>query len=697
MAVTEAVPSTLILLRNDDVDAVRPCRLTVPLSVDTIAELCAYISKALPPENDPMGRGYRFLYSIIGKPLWRVNECLEARVVVVSIGPGFMSRKAALPSTVDAMDITPQKQLVGYSEQSMSPPVHTPEGYGKVPSDPSTSHGNDEGATADSEAAVRGVSITMPALADAWRHHQNVPYGAETRYDTAADSPAAEKTFPPHMGSERHERSLSRDPLRHLPPPPPSSSAAATHSNANAYDEWIYPSSRLRMNGVSYTTPAAAASVRGQVRINGQAVRLPSMPMYQPCDLREEILEDDSSFLAGLRTYTTRKWTAFRALQRMNPAEQLGTACVRETLSRILQGCRTLSSSERGGTQRPCRVVVSGPPLSGVSTTTAQFLSEALPQFGRGGAFQGHCLVILDLDMLVGGERLGTAVGASEKLQDMVCLFQVVMRATLDAIAAQRPALRTAAHLLAELWDKVVGGAHAAPNFLQYSQVASLVGHKVLQDWNQLAAAAFPILQAAKSSLCRTDIRDAALDLVFYSLPATLAASLRFTGVVFALDSLHGLYGAGHSRIERPLGDLTPVLKALWSDPHVHVFLSWPSATPSHGALYLQGPTEYIQTVGLVKHIPGSTDALDYAFPTAIVCQGRSYPLSTFLGCPGYLAVLAALVRSAKPSVHVPLFSAYSVSRRKVEEEEDYKVCIDLREAGEAMEQLHRLAVRVAQ
>ncbi|RNF26509.1 uncharacterized protein Tco025E_01214 [Trypanosoma conorhini] len=85
----------LVVFENHDVYLEHPARAKVPREIDTLERFLGFVSAhiaAFSGDATAAGR-YRFVYSLKGRPLWRVADCLAAAEVVVSCTPGFLQRK----------------------------------------------------------------------------------------------------------------------------------------------------------------------------------------------------------------------------------------------------------------------------------------------------------------------------------------------------------------------------------------------------------------------------------------------------------------------------------------------------------------------------------------------------------------------------------------------------------------------------
>lgn len=684
-----AQTAPLLIYLNADVAMERPYRATLPPGVDTLAELCQYLTSHIPPRpgEDTTGRGYRFLYSVTGKPLWRVKECLDARAIVLSVGPGFLARRpasltagptaaaaaAAVPTVVDDTPDRPAAQVVASSgsgtgregSPSASPPI-------KRPAEDAYGMGDGRGA-----ASTAAAFAAAAAAAAAQRRHSDgdgrtasattAPGAAEAASSEPAGS--VDAAWPPAPSMPRLSQVEDRDRLVSITMPPAMRGRLSSSTGASL------PSSQQR------PAPATSADVpRGMVFLAHETHPLPPRQTFAAAVAPPTAQGSGAASLlaaaqaplasdavsSSLQYLLLRKWSAYQRLHRMAPADLVAG----EALSQAFHGLAPKSPAPLSTAAPPsCRVLVSGPPRSGVSTTAAFVLRHLLRtlHFQPQHALHKTLVLVMDFEVLFGaasaaGESAGLASSPSTAppprlLLDLAALYQLIVRCALDAVVAQRPALREAGPLLAQLWDLVIKPnvqPPVPPNFTTYSQAAAVVGIEVLARWTTLAAQMYHILQAA----CRTpevlELRAAALDLIFYAIPAELAASLRFSGLLYALDGLGPLARCYADRVTRPAGDLGPLLQAVTADPRTHLLLAWPSTLPPQ-SLYLPGLTAHVSTIGLVSR--AALNAMQ--FPQVLRSRGAEYPIEVFLGCPGYLAVLAALARPFRKTLSIPT-TAYS-------------------------------------
>ncbi|KAG5478171.1 hypothetical protein CUR178_04883 [Leishmania enriettii] len=740
-AATEQSPPLMIYL-NSDVGMERPYRTSLPASVDTLAELCHYLTTRipLPPGEDTAGRGYRFLYSVTGKPLWRVRECIDAGTIVLSVGPGFLARRPKCltpgppPAATSVVDITPDRSAArpgansGSAREgspSASPPVKRPidnrfgmracgggGAYGgTAPSSYSAGNAPTSGCTSSAANAFsNGAAGEQPSADVVW------PPDATMRNPSQAEE--KERLFSITLNTVmRGLGSSVGGPTPSMPrpmpndfvtPPAAESTPVAPHFTSMAPGAAPVPAVTCAVSAdsgslggsVSYAQHAAAASAsaatmpRGTVLIGHERYPLPPRPAFTkasslagglPVQPPHHQPLSAASISSSLQYLLLRKWIAYQRLHSTTSNDLVAG----EALSHLFN---TLTPKAVDDDGPPCRVLVSGPPRSGVSTTASFLLRHYLQtlQFQPQRPFHNTLLFTLDFHLLL-EPATAAAPTPPRLLLDLAALYQLIVRSVMDAVVAQRPALREAGPLLAQLWDLVIKSnvqPPAPPNFSIFSQAAAFVGADVLASWTRLAQHIYPILQAA----CRTpdvpELRTAAMDLIFYAIPAELVSSLNFSGIVYALDGLEQLACSYVHRVTRPTGDLGPLLLAITSDPRTHFIIAWPS-TLSPQATYLPGLTAHVSTIGLVTR-----PALNAAqFPQVLRCHAKAYPLELFLGCPGYLSILSAISKPFRKTLPIPTtaFSAYyqqNYEKGGASATEGYALRLDTPAAAHALEEL---------
>ncbi|KAG5492971.1 hypothetical protein JKF63_05536 [Porcisia hertigi] len=729
----------------------RPYRISLPASVDTLAELCQYLTARLPlrPAEDTTGRGYRFLYTITGKPLWRVKECIDARTIVVSVGPGFLARRLAgltagpppaapATSVVDITSDTPATQsgietsLGEERSPSASPPI-------KQPADVryNTSAGGDgraycgsadyysvsitprKGHTAFSTSLAGSAAGKQASVDVAWPPDSPMPRPSQTdargrllsiTLSTAmrgrassGEGPMSSQTPPelnglgvtPHLAEGTPADRLFASAVAAAGPAPPNTSTAGPRTDVVGGST---SHGQAESPGAPRTTTASTS--RGMVFLSHRTFPLPPRPAFvrassptgspSVLQLHQQPLTSTSTS-SSLDYFLLRKWAAYQRLHNTSPIDLVAG----EALS-LFFNTLTPKSVTAGGA--PCRVLVSGPPRSGVSTTASLLVRHYLwtLQFQSQHPFHNSVLLVLDFHLLFGPATTAgvPATPPSPLLLDLCALYQLIVRSVIDAVVAQRPALRGAEQLLAQLWDLVIkpnAQPPTPPDFTTFSQAAALVGVEVLSRWTRLAQEMYPILQAACRTPAVPELRSAAIDLIFYAIPAELASSLNFSGLFYVLDGLAQVAGCYADRLTRPAGDLGPLLQAITADPRTHLLIAWPS-TLSPQTIFLPGLTAHVSTIGLVTR-----SALNMTqFPQVLRCREREYPLEVFLGCPGYLSILLALAKPFRKTLSIPTtaFSAFyqqNYTKHVSRETDGYALRVDTPAAASVLDALLQL------
>ncbi|CBZ27367.1 conserved hypothetical protein [Leishmania mexicana MHOM/GT/2001/U1103] len=734
-AAATAQSSALLIYLNSDVGMERPYRISLPASVDTLAELCQYLTAriTLRPGEDTTGRGYRFLYAVSGKPLWRVKECIDAGTIVLSVGPGFLARRPTSstagppPPAGPVIDITPDRSAAGLGPESGSGRKGSPSASPPIKQPADDRCGMRGGGAADYPA---GNAPTSSHVATAATILSDGAAGQRGSVDAAwPPDPSVRR---PSQAEER-ERLFSITPstaMRGRGPSGGGPMSSQSHAMPNGFgvvssaavsspEDSLFtsvppgtlpvptrtPTACRGTGGICGSAPCAQPATptsttattmpRGTVFLEHKAHPLPPRPAFAAMPSFTGSLSalppyqqplSAMSISSSLECLLLRKWAAYQRLHSTAPNDLVAG----EALSHLINSLGPKGAANGGA---PCRVLVSGPPRSGVSTTASFLLRHYLRtlQFQPGHPFYNSVLLALDFRLLFGSETAAPATRPPRLLQDLGALYQLVVRSVIDAVVVQRPLLREAGALLAQLWDLVIKPnvqPRTPPNFTTFSQAERFVGIDVLASWTRLAEQMYPILQAA----CRTpdvlQLRDAAMDLIFYAIPAELTSSLKFSGLVYALDGLEELTRCYAHRVTRPAGDLGPLLQAVTADPRTHLVIAWPS-TLSPQCVYLPGLTAHVSTIGLVPRA-----ALNAThFPQVLRCRDKEYPLEVFLGCPGYLSILSAMARPFRKTLSIPTtaFSAYyqeNYEKRGAKAAEGYALRLDMPAAARELEAL---------
>ncbi|CCW62488.1 unnamed protein product [Phytomonas sp. EM1] len=168
------------------------------------------------------------------------------------------------------------------------------------------------------------------------------------------------------------------------------------------------------------------------------------------------------------------------------------------------------------------------------------------------------------------------------------------------------------------------------------------------------------------------------MGVIFYDFPAAIAASLRFSGILFVLDGIEIL---GE--------DLPAVLAAWWGDPHCEVLLAWPSTLPV-ARFPFPGGVAFVDTVGMLSQRELEREAGGIRLPRYLRCGGERFPLEIFMGCPGYLALVLSLVRSLKSPPFSTMVSLHGEGRHSPPPEQPYDICIEEEGAREVLSQMNQ-------
>lgn len=439
----------------------RSFTLRIPSAVDTLAELCQFITEEVPVFVPKKGRSgeccmindgdrtkcvYRFLYSVSGEPLWCVADCLDLGQIVVSVNPGFIPPDPSLLKTT-GRDASGRKISTPIAQLPKSVVFPTLVRSSVAPFDDLAQN------------MERSPSEGRPPLVTT----------------TARHSPPV-----PHFDSEFHHRSLSPFPI----PPPPYPSA--TRILPKPIREGIAPSVEHRSlpEGTAAMNKAVAdTSIESKIvgdrgiSTKNEEARAREMNEEKNKSPTTTAFEGrHSGFIPTLRIsrvtyewnlgscelFLIRKWKSFQMVRQYHITSEagqgsfpsssclLGVAEVRHVVHRLLQerAIATVGASEWEATPErpsalsspspssasrlpPLRIVISGPRGSGGSTLGAmvlhEFLHSSIPCSSRNPAgmelhhakkgvkedhrmkvevdaptaLQGYLVVLLDLHFLV--------------------------------------------------------------------------------------------------------------------------------------------------------------------------------------------------------------------------------------------------------------------------------------------------------
>ncbi|KAJ9446386.1 hypothetical protein DIPPA_32969 [Diplonema papillatum] len=293
---------------------------------------------------------------------------------------------------------------------------------------------------------------------------------------------------------------------------------------------------------------------------------------------------------------------------------------LRTAADRILAEYHAPSAAAGGGegALAPVRVALVGGKDSGKTTFLRVLAERAL--------FAGGPRTSLSAD--VGGETLVAALNFAACVpRDHECLgpptfyaqtVSSVIFVWLDSLFAHRPWLRQWHAAVCLFWKRVVTGVPSLPK--KFADAFPIVAHA----WQKEAG----ILQQQFAS----GSYQALLSHVF-CLPATaFFGPFEFRRVSFVLDGLSSLH---HN-----FGSLVPVLTALSSYPHASLVF----AAANDGPFLKKIATLGLRVVPLSDLI--STASLPGTVPTRIRCEGKTFDISVFGGCPGYLSCYLNMLSS---------------------------------------------------
>ncbi|KAF8287234.1 hypothetical protein TcBrA4_0008760, partial [Trypanosoma cruzi] len=539
----------LVVFENHDVCLQHVTRVRVPREVNTLELFLGVVSAhiaAFSGDATAAGR-YRFVYSLKGKPLWHVSDCLEAGEVVVSCTPGFLERKR---STAEVSASTPRFDAFS-------------------------------SATAASLFSTSCAAAATPEIAF---YSHNVSGSGKNLSERAAKN----------AGGGRSGKGIELD---------------ATVFN-----------------------------------INGHRLVLPPPPRFVDPALGAVTEVQHSKKVAAVRTLLSLKLLGRPFLVN----ELLFCEELRLRLEPIV--AKAISRNEEAA----ARVVVEGPPKSGVSTTLAYccHMVASAPV----SRFHGCLFLPLNFGLLFDTAWLQLSNGGKpdEKrvppvdvdnqqalLLDVPFFFLTLVRLVVDSAVAQRPSLRDDSKVLVEAWEELVTRRDLdAPQF-GGSRLAQVVGHRALYEWDAFAVAAVQVLRAVEDSPRDMELRDALIETVLVGFVSHLASALRFSGVVYIIDGLRCLASVLRHRVRRPLGDAGVFLRCLTKYQWAHVIAGVDKLAFPPPAVLLPGP---VQCLGLLHLLSPELLTRHYGYPAAIYCGDKRFPLQVLMGAPGYLRALHALL-----------------------------------------------------
>lgn len=494
----------------------RSFHLVVPNGIDTLAELCHFLTEEIPLPPGPSAttssasasRRFRFLYTTAGVPLWRVPECRELGVIVASERAGFVS--------------------YGTEAGAARPP--SPTFF--------TSQGSSSGP--------------------------HTPYGSGVRRSESSPAPS---------------RPTQSVPLQSSPD-----------------DE-------------------GDAEVAGF--INSSLLLRPSFASLHTSPATEEWTSMSCELLLA------RKWRAFQQIRHRE--DLLARKEVQRRVDAVFK--------ERRGTTpgAPLRLVVTGPPGSGVSTIAAMLLHEVLQ---NSSMLRGLLVVVMDMPLLLFEE-------AEEEVPPVYVWCELVLRAVADAVASGRRSMQLSSADITEYWMSIIWPLASTVNPSTRNALTSALGEDVMREWETAAAEVAAVLQASLANPAHAKRRQDGMYIIFRGIPAVMARTMGFTGLLIVIENVEVIGGGVSVSPKRgapsPVAheDLTAVLHALVDTdrtPNIHCLLASSAASQPLAAAYLPALTAWIKTVGLID-----TRAVA-DLPQHVHCFTDIFDVGIFLGSPGYLA-----------------------------------------------------------
>lgn len=340
-----------------------------------------------------------------------------------------------------------------------------------------------------------------------------------------------------------------------------------------------------------------------------------------------------------------RKWSCYRKV-RYNE-NLIGE----EEIAKRVEGVLHFRKDNNEG-EAPFRVLVSGPPGSGVSTVTAMVAQKLLTHCGPETSaprelnpFYGSLVVPLDVRLLL---EQGEIDENGRGRTDLLFWCEVVLYTIIDAAAAgwHGDGVLLSSATVTEYWMSLICSSSSPASLTRLrNELVNIVGESIVSQWEAMAQRALPFFKARNGGLSSAQteaIRDDALEFIFRDLAVVIGASLGYAGVFFILDGAEMLCQCGirPTRL-RPLGDLTPVLKAFFDlprTPRIHALIAF-SEDPQP-LTYTPGLTVWIKTIHLVNSWTNERGSL----PEHIHCFSETFPIDIFLGAPGYLAGVQQLL-----------------------------------------------------
>ncbi|KAG8346314.1 hypothetical protein TRVL_02866 [Trypanosoma vivax] len=632
----------LVVYENHDVCLQHPARARVPHSVETIEQLLSLLSSVIAASSgDSTATGrYRFVYSLDGRPLWRVADCCEAKKVVVSCTPGFLQRKndGSCSSTGTSRDTNAHINNSRFFNNN---------------SFLNTSRCMDASVISSS-----GAPPPAPVF------QQEKTYTRETTGSfESAECTTARVSFPQSHSWMPSDYAKHSD-VRVSPESKPSVRPVPRHATMSPPVEDV-----LEPGGAVFN-------------IGGKSMALPPTPQFsEPVPGAQEELSYVER-VAALKTLLSLKFTGKPFVE----SELIFTEEIRSAFESVIAE-QSLATMSCGGSS--CSVVVEGPPRSGVSTALAYYSNMVVSL--KDHCFGGCLLLPLNFELLFDGVWRGPSTSSYRRypsgppmgshepkslLLDIPFVFMTVVRAVVDSIVAQRPSLRDSGTAIIESWEKLVSQRVVdGPKFTDVSLRGAL-GHSTLYQWESFAAAAGPILRAAKAAPLDPKLRDAVLRTVFVELVAQMASALHFSGVFYIIDGLRPLTALLQDRVQRPGGDAGVLLACIAQQTWARLVVGIDTLSFPQSAMLLSVRALRVKLLNLL-----SVEQLSarYGYPTEITSGKKKFPIQLFMGAPGYLRILHELLRTCTATQ--PELQEKKVYTLRMEDADVYRALQDLTSA----------------
>ncbi|ORC84585.1 uncharacterized protein TM35_000431530 [Trypanosoma theileri] len=606
----------LVVFENHDVFLEHAIHASIPAAIDTLEQFLQFVSARIAScSGDITASGrYRFVYSLTGKPLWRVADCRSAGNVVVSCTPGFLRRKQSCEAAAAVASSSSSVYLYSQVQQKREEP------YSQCKQSPS----NSSPFTSKEVVVDRPSRNLTGSAAAAATVSQSHDLDKHNRAPSQRGIPSYERNSPKRVKFVNH------------------------HSLHNEESPTVNKDVDVDVNHTTFT-------------VAGKRVKLPNTPRF----VSPPFLGAAGEMSHSDRVSTVQTLLSLKLIGGSFVEEKL---LFRKELNSSLESVIGKRMTRRIKQEEKLRVVVEGPPRSGVTTTLAycSYLAASMVE----GPYCGSLFLPLNFELLfdaawvstdktmkkLNGNKLETNSTEEQKLMlDIPFFFLTIVRHVIDCAVSQRPSLRKGSGVLIEAWEELVLRESTKRNkningILRFSNaaLAELVGHQAVYQWEAFAAGASEILYAARNAPHNMELRDILIETVLVRFVAQMASGLHFSNVVFVIDGLRYAARVLQHRVHRPLGDAGVFLRSLTHSQWAHVMIGIDTlALPSYHMLF---PAK-LRRVRLLHMISPDVLITQYNYPSFIYCKNKSFPLQLLLGAPGYLRVLDALLRVYAPPV----------------------------------------------